>query len=54
METDLIHRARSVAPCDFWKVHDMIELTDNPEEKRELKLILSTKYHEDEYYCGIL
>nr|DAR22071.1 MAG TPA: hypothetical protein [Caudoviricetes sp.] len=53
-DKELIRRAKSYTYLDSIKVFDMAKEADTEEAKKELKLIGSTLYHEEEWHAGLL
>ncbi len=53
-DKELIRRAKSYTYFDSIKVFDMAKEADTKEAKKELKLIGSTLYHEEEWHAGLL
>lgn len=50
----LIADAEKLHYSDWYKIDDMMEQADSEEAKERLKIIRSSKYHEEEYCCGVI
>lgn len=53
-DKELVQLARTYTYFDVCKVFDMAKEADTEEAKKELKLIGSTLYHEEEWHAGLL
>ena len=50
----LIADAEKLHYSDWYKIDAMMEQADSEEAKERLRIIRSSKYHEEEYYCGVI
>lgn len=53
-DKELVRLARTYTYLDTCKVVDMKKIADTDEARRELSVIASSLYHEEEWYAGLL
>ena len=53
-DKELVRLARTYTYFDVCKVVDMKKIADTDEARKELSMIASSLYHEEEWYAGLL
>ena len=51
---ELIERAKNIPYTRWYDIEDLEKEADTEEAREQLRSILSTKYHTEEYYAGCL